>query len=252
MDFNLYGKTAVVTGGARGIGRAICLCLADEGANVGVLDLLIEGAEETTRMIRGKSRKSVAVKVNMADYDSVRLAFEKIITELGAVDVLVNCAAITDNVATIEKMSVEAWNREISVNLSGAFYSIKQVAPSMAERKWGRIINISSRSGLDGGFGQCSYAASKAGLCGLTKTTALEYARFGVTCNVVFPSLANTPGVQKMPEDIKQRIIRRIPTRRLQEPEEVAHTVAFLASEQARSINGAEIMVTGGIELFTF
>ena len=252
MDLGLFGKITVVTGGAKGIGRAICLSLAEEGANVGVLDFLIEGAEETSQMIREKSRKSVAVKVDVADYDSVCLAFEKVLAELGPVDVLVNCAAITNNTATIDTMSVEAWSREISVNLSGAFYCIKQVAPFMAERKWGRIIIISSRAGLDGGFGQCSYAASKAGLCGLAKTVALEYARFGVTCNVIFPSLANTPAVQKIPDDIKQRIIRRIPTRRLQEPEEVAQAVAFLASKHAGSVNGAEVMVTGGIELFTF
>lgn len=252
MDLGLSGKTAVVTGGARGIGRTICLSLGEEGANVGILDFLIEQAEETARMIRDKNRKSVAVKVDVADYNSVRLALNKVVAELGPVDVLVSCAAITDNMATIDKMSMEAWNREIAVNLSGAFYCIKEVGPSMADRKWGRIIIISSRAGLDGGFGQCSYAASKAGLCGLAKTAALEYARAGVTCNIVFPSLANTPAVQKIPEDIKQRILRRIPTRRLQDPEEVAHTVAFLASDQARSINGAEIMVTGGFELFTF
>jgi 3-oxoacyl-[acyl-carrier protein] reductase len=252
MDFGLSGKTVVVTGGARGIGRAICLGLANEGANIGILDLLIDGAEETAQMIRGKSRKSIAVKADMADYGSIRLAFEKVVAEVGPVDVLVSCAAITDNMATIEKMSVEAWNKELAVNLSGAFYCIKQVGPIMAERKWGRIIIISSRAGLDGGFGQCSYAASKAGLCGLAKTAALEYARFGVTCNVVFPSLANTPAVKNIPDDVKQRIIRRIPTRRLQEPEEVASVVAFLASDHARSVNGAEIMVTGGFELFTY
>ena len=252
MDFGLLGKNAVVTGGARGIGRAICLSLADEGANVGVLDFLTEGAEETAQMIRGKSRKSVAAKVDVGDFNSVRLAFEKVVAELGPVDVLVNCAAITDNMATIEKMGVDAWNREIAVNLSGCFYCMKQVAPGMAARKWGRIIIISSRAGLDGGFGQASYAASKAGLCGLAKTAALEYARFGVTCNVVFPSLVNTPAINNIPNDVRERIIRRIPTRRLQEPEEVANAVAFLASKHAGSINGAEVMVTGGVELFTF
>jgi len=252
MNFSLSGKTAAVTGGARGIGRAICLGLASEGMNVGILDFLIEQAEETARMVREKNCESVAVKVDVAEQESVRLAFEKITTELGPVDVLVSCAAITDNIATIDKMSVEAWNRELAVNLSGAFYCIKQVGPKMAEREWGRIIIISSRAGLDGGFGQCSYAASKAGLCGLAKTAALEYARFGVTCNIVFPSLVNTPAVQKFSDDVKQRILRRIPTRRLQEPEEVASVVAFLASDQARTMNGAEIMVTGGIELFTF
>ncbi len=252
MDFGLTGKVAVVTGGARGIGRTICLVLADEGANVAVLDRLVEGAEETAQMIREKNRKSMAVSVDVSDYASVTSAFEKIVAGLGPVDVLVNCAAITDNMATIDKMTPEAWNREISVNLTGAFYCIKQVAPSMAERKWGRIINISSRAGLDGGFGQCSYAASKAGLFGLTKTAALEYARFGVTANVVYPALVNTPASQALPDEMRQRIIRKIPTRRLQEPEEIAHAIAWVSSVQAKSINGAEVGVTGGGELFTF
>ncbi|KUO71107.1 MAG: hypothetical protein APF81_18720 [Desulfosporosinus sp. BRH_c37] len=252
MDFGLSGKNVVVTGGARGIGRAICLGLADEGANVSVLDLNIEGAEETAQMIREKSGKSTAVKVSLADYDSVCKAFEKVVVDLGTVDVLVYCAAITDNMSTIEKMSVENWNREIGVNLSGAFYCIKQVGPSMAKRKWGRIILISSRAGLDGGFGQCSYSSSKAALCGLAKTAALEYGRSGVTSNVVFPSLANTPATQGLPKEARESIIKRIPTRRLQEPDELASMVAFLASEQARSVNGAEVMVTGGIELFVF
>jgi NAD(P)-dependent dehydrogenase (short-subunit alcohol dehydrogenase family) len=226
--------------------------LADEGADVAILDLDLTGAEETARMIGEKSRRSLAVKVDLAQYDDVCTAFQRIVGELGPVDVLVCCAAITDNMATIEKMSVEAWNREIAVNLSGAFYCIKQVGPEMAKRKWGRIILISSRAGLDGGYGQCSYAASKAGLCGLAKTAALEYARHGVTTNVVFPSLANTPATQRLPEEVREKIIRKIPTRRLQEPEEVASVVAFIASDQAKSVNGAEIMVTGGIELFVF
>jgi len=252
MDLGLSGKTAVVTGGARGLGQAICLGLAEEGASVGVLDINFEGAEETARIIREKSGKSTAVKVNLADYENVQQAFEKVVAELGPVDVLVYCAAITDNMATIEKMNVENWNREIAVNLSGAFYSIKQVGPMMAKRQWGRIILVSSRAGLDGGFGQCSYSSSKAGLCGLAKTTALEYGRKGVTSNVIFPSLANTPATQGLPAEARERIINRIPTRRLQEPEELASVVAFLASDQARSVNGAEIMVTGGIELFVF
>ena len=252
MDFGLSGKNVVVTGGARGIGRAISLGLADEGANVAVLDFNLEGAEETAQMVREKSCKSAAVKVNLSDYDSVCQAFEKVVADLGSVDVLVYCAAITDNMATIEKMSVENWNREIAVNLSGAFYCIKQVGPSMAKNKWGRIILISSRAGLDGGFGQCSYSSSKAALCGLAKTAALEYGRSGVTSNVVFPSLANTPATQGLPAEMTERIIKRIPTRRLQEPDELASMVAYLASEQARSVNGAEIMVTGGIELFVF
>ncbi len=252
MDFGLSGKVAAVTGGARGIGRAICLALADEGMHIAVLDRLYQGAAETAQMVQAKGQKAIALEVDVSAYDSVRSAFEQITVKQGPVDVLVSAAALTDNVATIEKMSVEAWNREIAINLSGAFYCIKQVGPEMAKRGGGRIIIISSRAGLDGGFGQCSYAASKAGLCGLAKTAALEYARGGVTCNVIFPGLANTSAAQNIPDDIRQRILRRIPTRRLQEPEEIGQTVAFLASNQARSVNGAEFMVTGGIELFTF
>ena len=252
MDFGLAGKVAVVTGGARGIGQAISLGLADEGANIGILDINLEGAEETAKAVRAKSRKAAAVSVNLSDYDSVNQAFAKVEAELGPVDVLVYCAAITDNMATIEKMSPEAWHREISVNLYGAFYSVKEVGSKMAKRGWGRIIFISSRAGLDGGFGQCSYSASKAGLCGLAKTAALEYTRNGVTSNIIFPSLANTPATQLIPEEMRNRIIKRLPTRRLQEPNELASVVSFIASEQAGSITGAEIMVTGGIELFVF
>ncbi len=252
MNLGLSGKIAAVTGGARGIGRETCLKLAEEGADVAVIDRLIDGAKETADMVCEYGRKGVAVQADVSDFQSVREAFETIVAELGPVDVLVSGAALTDNVATIEKMSLEAWNRELGVNLSGTFHCVKMVGPAMAERGWGRIIIISSRAGLDGGFGQVAYASTKAGICGLAKTAALEYARNGVTANIVFPSLANTAPAQRMPEDIKQRILRRIPTRRLQDPEEVASVVAFLASDQARSINGAEIMVTGGIELFTF
>ena len=252
MDFGLKGKVVAVTGGARGIGKAICMGMADEGANVAILDVNMEGAQETAKEVAAKSCKSLAVSVNLADVDSVTQAFAKVESDLGPVDVLVYCAAITDNMATIEKMSPEAWDRELHVNLYGAFYSVKQVGTKMAKRGWGRIVFISSRAGLDGGFGQCSYSASKAGLCGLAKTAALEYSRGGVTCNIVFPSLANTPATQGIPEEMRNRIIKRLPTRRLQEPHELASVVCFVASEQAGSITGAEIMVTGGIELFVF
>ena len=239
MNFGLSGKVAVVTGGARGIGRAICLGLADEGVDVGVLDVLADGAEETAQMIRAKGRKASALKADLADPESIRLAFDKATAEVGAADILVCCAAITNNMATIAKMPVEKWNWELSVNLSGAFYCIKQVGPTMIERKWGRIVLISSKASVDGAFGQCSYASSKGGINALAKTTALEYGRFGVTANIVYPALVNTPATAGLPGDVVARITAD--GRRLQEPEEVASVVTFLVSDQARSITGAEI-----------
>lgn len=252
MDFKLSGKTAVVTGGARGIGRAVCSVLAEEGANVGILDLNIEGAEETARLIEDNSGKALAVKVDLANYESVSMAFKKVVSEFGPVDVMVYVAAITDNMATIKKMELRNWKREIAVNLSGAFYSIKQVCESMIERKWGRLIFISSRAGLDGGFGQCAYASSKMGLIALAKTAAWEFARMGITSNVVFPGLVDTPATQALPKDVMQRIIAKNTMGRLQNPDELAYTVTYLASEQSKGVNGAEIMVNMGPQKFAF
>lgn len=252
MDLNLSGKTAAVVGGASGIGRAVCLVLAEEGANIGVLDLNVKEAEETARIVQEKSSKAVAVKVDLADYGSVKNAFEKVVAELGPVDIMVFSDAITDNIATIPKMSVESWERELDYTLSGAFYCVKQVGDSMSKRKWGRIIFISSRSVSSGAYGRCAYVATMAGLCGLAKTAALEYARNRVTSNLVFPGLVETPDYHALPEEVKKQLINKGLMKRLQDPEEVAHAVAYLAGEHALSITGAEINVTMGGELFVY
>ena len=149
--------------------------------------------------IRAIGSKSLAVKMDLSDYDQVTEGFEKIRKELGAVDILVNNAAIMTNMATISAMKKEAWEKEISVNLSGAFYCVKQVFDDMAEKKWGRIINITSVAGTMGGFGQCSYSSSKAGLIGLTKTIALEGARLGITANAVTLGIIGTDAFNVLP-----------------------------------------------------
>ena len=244
----LQGKVALVTGAARGIGRATALVLAAEGADVGVADLS-PAVDETARAVQALGRRSAAVVCDVADVDQVREAVARTREALGAIDVLVNNAGIVNNVAALTKMSHAAWQREIDVNLTGAFNVIKEVIGPMIERKWGRIINISSSAATQGIHRQIAYAASKAGLLGLTKTVTLEHARDGITCNAILPGLIETENVRAMPEEIKQRAIALTPARRLGKVEEVGQIVAFLASDRAAFLNGLEVYVDGGMRL---
>src|SRR3989304_5120776 len=164
MNFGLAGKVAVVTGGATGVGRAICLSLADEGTNVAILDTDVKGAEETARLVREKLRRATALQTDVADAGSVRVAFETVAADLGPVDVLVYCAATTGNRATIDQVGTEDWNNALAANVSGAVHCIKAVVPSMTGRKWGRLIFVSSRAGIDGAVEQSSFAAGPGGL----------------------------------------------------------------------------------------
>ncbi len=250
----LKGKVCFVSGAARGRGngRAIALKLAQEGADVVTGDIRYEEASSVAKEISDLGRRSLALKMDLSDYDEVRGGFDQIKKELGSVDVLVNNAAIMTNQATISAMPKEAWEKEIAVNLSGAFYCVKQVFDDMAERKWGRIINISSVAGTMGGFGQCSYSSSKAGLLGLTKTIALEGARFGITANAVTLGVIGTDAFYDLPEKIRDQIIRRVALRKAGAPEDVACLVAFLATDEAKYITGANVMLTGGLDLFVF
>ena len=247
------GRIAAVTGSARGIGRAIADALASGGAGVAILDINAEGARAAAGAIAAEhSVQTWSAEVDVSDKQAVARVFRQLDDELGHVDILVNNAAITSNVATVANMSMEDWDNELSINLSGAFYCARQVIPGMAERNWGRIINISSAAGSMGGYGQCSYSAAKAGLLGLTKTIALEYARNNVTANAVIPGLVNTEAAAGIPEPMRERIIRTIPIRRMAEPGEIANIVSFLGSSAASYVNGAEVFATAGSELFTF
>ena len=249
---DLGGKTAFVTGAARGIGKAIAITLGKDGANVAVSDINSEGVKILSEELIRMGRKAIGLMMDVSDIISVRKGFAEAKNKLGGIDILVNNAGITTNVATVIKMSEENWNRELSINLSGAFYCAKQVLPDMAKRKWGRIINISSGAGTRGGFGQCSYSAAKAGLLGFTKVVALEHARDNITSNALVLGLIRTDAYKAIREDMRIRIEKTIPIRRPGEPREVAEVVAFLASEQASYINGADIHVTAGQEMFTF
>jgi 3-oxoacyl-[acyl-carrier protein] reductase len=250
----LEGKTCFVSGAARGKGngRAIALRLAKQGAHVAVGDIRYEEAQGVAEEIRSLGCKSVAVDMDLSDYDQVEAGFKKIKESIGPIDILVNNAAIMTNMATISKMERKAWEKEIAVNLSGAFYCVKQVFDDMTEKKWGRIINITSVAGVMGGFGQCSYSSSKAGLIGLTKTIALEGARFGITANAITLGVIGTDAFYDLPEKARERIMARVALRKQGDPDDVAAIVAFLASDEAKYVTGANVMLTGGLELFVF
>lgn len=248
----LEGKVCFVSGAARGRGngRAIALRLAEKGADVAVADIRYEEAKSVADEIKNLGRRAIAVKMDVSIYDEVTAGFDQIKKELRNVDILVNNAAIMTNFATISNMKKEAWTKEIAVNLTGAFYCVKQVFDAMVAKKWGRSINISSVAGTLGGYGQCSYSASKAGLIGLTKTIALEGARFGITANAVTLGIIGTDAFYDLAEKARASVINRVPMQKEGSPEDVASMVVFLASEEARYINGANVMVTGGLDLF--
>lgn len=249
MDLNLSDKTAAVVGGATGIGKAICLNLAAEGVKVGVIDKNIEAAEATAKEIQGKA---VAANVDLTDFDSVSAAFAKVAADLGPVDIMVFADGKYDTFGTVKMTSVETWDSELSYTLSGAFYCIRSVGPSMKASKWGRMIILSNRAVTSGAYGQSAHIAAMAGLFGLTKTAALEYSRANVTCNLVLPGLVDTPAYRALPEAIQEKLLNKGLTKRLQEPAEIANTVAYLCSDLAKGITGAEVDVTMGNELFVF
>ena len=246
----LEGKVALITGAARGIGRATALALAEEGADVGLADILPE-IEETAAAITKMGRRAATAVFDISDAAQVHTGVETIRNSLGPIDILVNNAGIVNNIAPLARMSQEAWQRELAVNLSGAFNMIQEVIGSMAARKWGRIINVSSVAALGGLHYQAGYAATKAGLIGLTKTVALEYGRAGITCNAILPGLIGTELVNAMPAEILEAAAAATPTRRLGTTVEVGQLIAFLASDRAGFINGAEVAIDGGLRLNT-
>ncbi len=244
----LAGKTALITGAARGIGQACARVLASAGAAVAVADVL-PLVEQTAEGIRAEGGRAAAAVFDVADPAQVRRGVAALREALGPIHVLVNNAGIVNNVAAVGAMSHEAWEREIGTNLSGSFNAIQQVIGDMVAGQWGRIVNISSIGAVMGMHRQIGYAASKAGLLGMTKTVALEHAQDGITCNAVMPGLIETENVRRMPEEIKRRVLALTPARRFGKMEEVAQLVLFLASDEAAFINGTEISIDGGLRL---
>jgi 3-oxoacyl-[acyl-carrier protein] reductase len=240
----LKNRIVLVTGAARGIGRTIALEFAKEGANVVVNDIM-DGtpvAEEIKQM----GREAIFLKANIANMQETEQLADKAVEKFGRIDVWINNAGITRD-ALIHKMTEENWNDVINVNLKGTFNCCKAAAKYMMEQKYGRIISVSSVVGQRGNIGQANYSASKAGIIGLTKTLALEFARYGdITVNAVAPGFVNTEMMRTIPEKIMQRIVESIPFHRLAEPDEVAHLIVYLASDKAKYITGQIVGINGG------
>jgi 3-oxoacyl-[acyl-carrier protein] reductase len=242
----LRDKKAIVTGAASGIGRAIALALARAGVNVAVCDVNPEGAAVVAGELAALGIKAVASKFDVGSFPEVQAACEKIAADLGGVNILVNNAGITrDNL--LLRMTEEDWDRVLTVNLKGAFNLTKACIRLMIKERWGRIINIASVIGQMGNAGQANYAAAKAGLIALTKSTAKEVASRGVTVNAIAPGFIATPMTDKLSSEAKATYLKGIPLGRLGAPEDVANLCRFLASEQASYITGQVIRVDGGL-----
>jgi len=251
---SIEGKVTLVTGGSGGLGRVHCLTLAKAGCKVAVTGHShLEKAEAVVKEIEALGKKAIAVKIDLADLDEVQQGVKKVEETLGPVDILVNNAAFgIVRAVTIANMDKKDWDRDLGVNLTGAFNTIKCCMPGMTERGWGRIINISSIAGTMGGMGQCSYAATKAGIIGLTKTAALEGARKGVTCNAIVLGVFDGGSFYEVAPEFRERIIKRMAMRRAGDPQELSNVLAFLASEESSYLTGEAIEVSGGASLFTF
>lgn len=242
----MKGKIALVTGGARGIGRAIALKLASLGADVAVLDAgSLDVTEQTAEEIRALGVKACAVRCDITDFDQVNAAVAQVKQALGGVDILVNNAGITRDKLAL-RMSPEDFDAVINVNLKGTFLMIRALYADFMRKRYGRIVNIASIAGLMGNAGQANYAASKAGVVGLTKTIARELASRGVTCNAVAPGFIETPMTANMNQDALAAASKAIPVQRMGKPEDVAAAVAFLAGDDAGYITGAVLNVDGG------
>jgi 3-oxoacyl-[acyl-carrier protein] reductase len=274
IEIDLSGRVALVTGGSRGLGRADALTLARAGADVVIADILLESdsdeagrygvlaqaaraqglvyTEQTAAEIGQLGRRALALKCDVTDRAQVEATVERAIEELGSVDILVNNAATLDNMGQLPDQDPELWERDLQVNLTGAFNCSRAVWPHMVERGWGRIVNMASVAGTLGGFGQASYSATKAGLLGLTKTLALEGARDGITVNAIVPGIIGTEAFAFGNPAMRERMVKRTAVRRPGEPRDVANAIAFLCSDLAGYITGVELNVSGGIELFTF
>jgi 3-oxoacyl-[acyl-carrier protein] reductase len=275
IEIDLSGRVALVTGGSRGLGRSDALTLGRAGADVVIADIQVESdsgeeaerygpiaqaaraqglvyAEATAQEICDMGRRAAAVKCDVTDRHQVEEAVRRTVEEFGSVDILVNNAGTLDHLGQLPDQAPELWERDLRVNLTGAFNCAQAVWPHMQDRGWGRIVNMASVAGTLGGFGQASYSTTKAGLLGLTRTLALEGARHGITCNAIVPGIIGTEAFNFGNPEMNERMVRRTAMRRAGEPQDVANAIVFLCSDLASYITGVALNVSGGIELFTF
>jgi 3-oxoacyl-[acyl-carrier protein] reductase len=244
---DLAGKIALVTGGSRGIGAAICSELADSGADVAFTHLVQEEEEAgaVAEQLRGKNRKAEKYALDITDFSAAQALVAEVIKEFGGLDILVNNAGMNWD-GVIWKMTEEQWDRVINVDLKGTFNLIRAAAPVFKQQQSGKIVSITSINGLRGRFGQANYAAAKAGMIGLTKTVAKELGRYRVNVNAVAPGMIETEMIKNLPEEVKQKSRSETVFQSLGKPEDVAYLVAFLCSEKAGHITGEIIKVDGG------
>jgi 3-oxoacyl-[acyl-carrier protein] reductase len=275
IELDLSGRVALVTGGSRGLGRADALTLGRAGADVVIADIQIESdsgkeaesygplaqaaraqgfvyAEATAQEICDLGRRAAAVKCDVTERAEVDEVVKRTVAEFGSLDILVNNAGTLDHLGQLPDQSPELWERDLRVNLTGAFNCAQAAWPHMQERSWGRIVNMASVAGTLGGFGQASYSTTKAGLLGLTRTLALEGARHGITCNAIVPGIIGTEAFNFGSPGMNERMVKRTAMRRPGEPQDIANAIVFLCSDLASYITGVALNVSGGIELFTF
>ena len=241
----LQNKVAIITGGARGIGKATAQLFAQEGATVIIWDMLDSG-EQTAQQLREQGYKAEFRQVSVTDAPALEVAARAVHDAYGQIDILINNAGITRD-RSLLKMSNTEWEQVMDVNLNGVFYCTKAVVPYMVEKQYGRIICTSSVVGITGNFGQTNYSATKAAIIGMVKTWARELGKYHITANAIAPGFIRTEMTDQIPEEVLKQTVATIPAKRMGAPEDIAHAYLYLASDEASYVNGHTLSVNGGV-----
>jgi 3-oxoacyl-[acyl-carrier protein] reductase len=249
MDLGIKGRVALVTGGARSLGKQDCLTLAAEGCKLIVLDMNGDGAAETAKEITDAGGTARGYAVDITERPALTEIIRRAESEVGPVDICVNNAGWIYTLGQLKDMKDDDWDLNLRINLTGTYNVTRAVFAGMRERQWGRVICMASIAGLMGGFGQTAYSTSKMGVIGFAKSVALEGARHNITSNVIAPGIVG-PNANLSP--MYDRMVKRVAMQKEGQPEDIANAIAFLCSERARYITGAVLTVTGGMDLFTF